>query len=158
MILSLAKLCNISTEHKFLSFLYELDKDLFIDYRMRLVNSTGCKYNQRLMEGLIASFSKLGYTERFERFISGNYPECLSPDVERVFPDYDPGILTFPHRKILSVATDIGSICSDKLICKYLVMHDKLFVEYLNKDEEQLSTRLSWILDNYSDSKTYNQI
>lgn len=158
MILSLVKLCNLSSEHKFLSFLYELDKELFTDYRMNLIRSTGCRYNQNLMESLIGKLAHLGYSERFEKFILDNYPDCLSSDIDTIFPDYDPSVITLPHRKIVSAAFDISGFCKDKHICKYLFIREKLFIEYLSSSEANLAPRVSWILDNYSDSKTYNQI
>ncbi len=154
--LNLSKLCGIAAEHRFLSFLYEVDPDLFLRYRMELINSSGCKKTRLLIDSTINSLNKLGHIEKFEQFISKNYPDCIaSSKSNEIFPDYDPKIITIPHRIIMNGNQD--GACDNKLICKCLEYKGLTYIEYLKIGEEKYLDKVSWILDNYSGTVVYNQ-
>lgn len=151
------KLCSIAAEHRFLSFLYELDPDIFLRYRMELTKKSGCKHTQALIESTIDLLNLKGHIDKFEEFIAKNYPDCvIGQSINTIFPDYDPKVLTIPHRKILK---DISNLYDykDKLIYKYIVRDGFIYLEYLNIDEKIYVDKINWILDNYSDVVVYNQ-
>lgn len=143
------KLCGIASEHKLLTFIYELDQNLYSVYRQSLLESTGCQQNRMIVSSLIDSLIKRGHKDRLKDFIMHNYPDCVNGYINSIFPAYDPKILTIPHR----VITDIDGLTKyiNKPICKHLSKDGVVYVEYLN-DGETSYTNINWILDNYSDS------
>lgn len=147
--INVTKLCNISSEHHFLTFIYRINAEIYDNYRREIAKSSGCTQNKKIVASLLNTIISMGKGPELESFIVSNYPECISGFVNSIFPDYDPKILTIPHRVIIEPSKLLKY--ADKPVYKHLTIDGVTYIEYLNAHEAELKN-IKWILDNYSNT------
>jgi hypothetical protein len=112
---------------------------------------------------LLTDIQNTGGNNSLIAFISKNYGHMIDGGdiVESnggdVFVGYNPNILTYPHRVIFSgdsrsLLKKAKEFLLDKLSGDYIIVGDKLYIEYLNKSDSRISGSIpidNWQIANY---------
>lgn len=90
--------------------------------------------------------------------VENQHKELLS---NKVFPEYVPGLLTYPHRQVfngsrMSLESKVKSFVKDKLVHEYLIIDDVAYVEFLLPSEKSLIDKIpesNWHIRTYRKNK-----
>jgi hypothetical protein len=93
----------------------------------------------------------------FPQVILEEGPKPKSLDEHGVFPEYVPGILTYPRRNILvgsrgKLNRMLREFLSDKPVHDSIVLGDRAYVEYLEVSDMRLREAIpdeNWLINNY---------
>lgn len=155
--------CGLATSPSFQSWLYHHDIKLYRTFMSNLQQSKGCSHNREMMLRLLTDIQNTGGNDSLIMFISKNYKHMIDgggaaeSDGGDVFVGYNPNILTYPRRVIFSgdnrsLLKKAKEFLIDKLSGDYIIVGDKLYIEYLNKSDSQISGSVpidNWQIANY---------
>lgn len=138
--------------------------DLYRKFMTNLQQSKGCSQNRELMLGLLKDIQSNGHSDSLIEFISKHYQYMIDgvdpvvkQDYGNVFRDYSPNILTYPRRTIFtgdykSLNKIAKEFLLDKLKGDYIIVGDKLYIEYLIKSDRSIVNDIpieNWQIANY---------
>lgn len=156
--------CGLATSPSFQSWLYYHDVELYRKFMSDLRLSKGCSHNREMMLKLLDDIRDTGGNDSLIVFISRNYKYMIDGndgvvefDGGDVFIDYKANILTYPRRVIFSgenksLVKRAREFLLDKLSGDYIIVGDKLYIEYLNKSDSSISGSIpieNWQIANY---------
>lgn len=157
--------CSLATSPSFQSWLYHHDVELYRTFISLLQNSSGCSQNRELMLQLLTDVQDRGIGGELADFISKHYPHLIEGNNKQVnnlsggdvFKDFNPNILTYPHRAIFrgdprTLNKMAVEFLLDKLKGDYIVVGDKLYIEYLEKSDKSIVDSIplsNWQIANY---------
>ncbi len=159
------RFCLLATSKDWQTWLYEYDKELYTEFIGRLHKSRGCGDNREIMHEILTIIDEKGDGPELARFLRAYYPYMIIDDekpkeihVDSAGLDklFGSGILTFPRRRIIydepfRLKATVQKFVSDKINYEFLLAHDKAYVEYLEKGEEKLVSKIpakNWVLRN----------
>lgn len=163
------KFCSLANSPSWQAWLYHYDAILFAKFVKKIRESRGCSQNTDVMIDTLKEIdqSKDG-SEKLLDFISKNYPYMIVEESQSsvlasddIFGYFNPSILTYPHRLIFNGSKDelidkAREFSKDKLKIDYVIINNKLYIEYLNNDEESLINQIpanNWKISIW---RTYN--
>lgn len=149
--IKIGQFCSLATSQSFQLWLYNYSQDLYREFISKLHESHGCSYNKELMKELLNTIQKMGGDNNIAEFLVKNYPNMIEGytsdvadhDDSDIFDHYSPGVLTYP-RRIIFVGTKkelqkrVREFVLDKIKSDYIIIGDKAYVEYLEKDDKSL--------------------
>ena len=162
--LRLNQFCNLATSPTFQSWLYNLDKDIYRIYQQNMRTSRGCADNREVMEETLQLITEANKQLELRSFLMSNFPNVIEGEVSRpkinpgeVFPRYNPNILTYPRRKIITgqnpyLKRKVKSFLIDKIKSDYIIIGDKEYIEYLTKQDKHLIDKIAptgWLISQY---------
>lgn len=141
--------CALATSPAWQSWLFHNHVELYRSFVKRLHVSQGCTENRRIMVDALKVLNAAGKSDDLVLFLKQHQPGALvesvvvppSGDKYGVFPDFVAGLLTYPHRHIISgpnLAVAVEKFLADKGESDSLVLEDVAYVEYLNVAEAHL--------------------
>lgn len=158
------KFCSISTSPAWQSWLYNFDRNLHSWYIQRMRESTGCDSNRNLMVEALEEVQKRDSSSLIA-FLRSNFPQVLleenhkpqSLDRHGIFPEYSPGILTYPRRTILvgsrgKLNRMLREFLNDKPVHDSVILDDRAYIEYLEVSDMHLKDAIpeeSWLIKNH---------
>jgi hypothetical protein len=159
------RFCALATSPSWQAWLYHHDKDIYRDFYQRLQQSRGCNQNRDLMSDILRQVEKKGGGEALLTFLKRQYPHMLIDDTPvptvaetqpttKVFDHYNPAILTYPRRFILTgpeLSRQVQSFIIDKLKSDYVIVDGVAYIEYLTKADAHVKDSIP--IDNWAVSK-----
>jgi hypothetical protein len=148
-----ALFCNLSTSQTFQSWLFKYNENLYKSFVYDLRESRGCEENKRIMLKVLDNIEEAGDGALLEQFLREKYPhvideprEIIFNDKHQVFPDYKPGILTYPRREIITAKRnldrDVKRFLANKIHGEYIIIDNVAYVEYFLPGEENIAAKL----------------
>lgn len=126
--------CALSNTRSWYQWLHEYDSDLYKNFVIAMRASSGCQDNKRIMMAVHKAIADRGDLKLLIEYLRLNHPSALDKVRDDFWPDYRPGLLSYPRRIIFyegNYDKIVRDFCSDKLICDYAVLNGKLYIEYL---------------------------
>ena len=144
--IKLSQFCSLATSADWQTWLYEKDVGQYKIFMEKLRNSKNCSGNAAVMKETLESLNDVGYGDDLEMFLLANHPHVMEYDVDDnlLFPDYVPGVLTYPHRIILSSDDRAILLAKDKKFksskghVESIIVGKNLYIEYLEDSESGL--------------------
>lgn len=149
--------CALATAPTWQGWLYHFDNELYRYFITRLRNNNGCHQNKELMIEILNKIDNMpDGNDKLLNFLSLHHRHILVDD--NIFPDYIPGILTYPHRHIIidndfeALQNKVKLFLSDKLKHDSLIIGSKAYIEYLTLAEEKIIAQIpnsSWLINKW---------
>lgn len=160
------KFCSLSTSPSWQAWLFHLDAAIYRKFMRRLQESRGCNQNKDLMVELLKEFEQIpGAVEKLFEFLSKHYPHMILKEDQptkapaksqpapapkpnlggAVFPYFNPQILTYPRRQIFEgddLERRAKEFLLDKLKSDFVIVDGKAYVEYLERADAQLESKI----------------
>ncbi len=135
------KFCSIATDGLWLSWLHDYDTEFYNEYISDLKITSGCSGKKDLVVKTLEKIDSRNHGYKLLEFINNNYPNMVVKDSstrsDLVFPDYKPGILSYPRRIIIS-SNELDDFVSDKLLYEYVIVDGVAYIEYLLDSDKNL--------------------
>lgn len=162
--LRLNQFCSLATSPSFQSWLYSIDKEIYRIYQRHMKISRGCADNKEVMEETLQLLHEANKYIELISFLRSNFPNVIEGEVTRpqikegeVFPRFNPNVLTYPRRKIISgknphLKRKVNSFLVDKVKSDYIIIGDTAYIEYLNKEDRHLADKIAptgWLISQY---------
>lgn len=149
--------CSLATSPSWQAWLYRFDSVLYKSFITRLQSSKGCNQNREIMKSTLSELNKLNANDSLEIFLRKHYPHMIEERKKSnlVFKNYNPTLLTFPRRMIISgddIERKVLDFVSDKIKYDFIVVDGIAYVEYLTTDDKNIVGRLpasSWQVRRY---------
>jgi hypothetical protein len=167
--------CGLVTSPQIQAWLYRYNPDLYNELIEGLKNSRGCNQNRDLMQGIYGKIVANNDLDKLIDYLRTNFPHVLEADdaePERpqsivVSPDgsnmplltamkdvFSRRVVTFPRRTVVPVTgfeADVAAeaFSKDKLVMKWLVHDNVLYIEYLLKVDEPFKDSIlesNWLI------------
>jgi hypothetical protein len=150
--------CGIATSPAWQSWLFEFDQDLYRSFMAKLHESKGCGENRQIMMNLFEEIQQGGHEDTLVAFLQQRFPTALLSNPapvakvdNNIFPDYTPGVLTYPHRHIIDSGENVQQQISEFLKGKgrsdVLVKNGVAYIEYMLLEEKGMDIPVSnWLL------------
>jgi hypothetical protein len=172
--LNTQQFCYLSSAPAWLAWLHDYSADLYRDLIEHLRRKTGCRANQaKMLEMLNQIMAQPDGIVQLETFLRKSFPHVLIPDehqqarpkakIDPVFPDYKPGLLTLPRRKILerhdvpNLEEAVTNFLADKRNSDYVIVGDRAYIEYLPAALASLHDKIpanNWLVRTYKQSSS----
>lgn len=151
------KFCSLAHSPSWQAWLYHFDANLFSEFTKKIRASRGCSQNTDIMIDTLKDIDKdISGSDKLLKFLRLNYPYMLVDDVDdvkddiindEIFEHYNPDILTYPHRLIIAgskqdLLNRIQTFSENKLRVDYVIVDDKLYIEYLNNNDGNISSKI----------------
>jgi hypothetical protein len=154
------KFCSLATSPSWQAWLCGFDRNLYNTFIRKLHVSKGCNQNQNIMLETLKEIEVANGAESLHQFIEQNYPQMIIKDEVKipvstkgeVIFEYNPNVLTYPHRIIMSgdgLKRKAQSFLLDKIKGDYVIVGDKVYIEYLKKEDAYLANKIpvsSWLI------------
>ena len=131
-----SEFCQLASTPSWQGWLYHFNIDLYKDFIAKLRESKGCGHNKDLMTELLAKIDRIpDGNDKLLQFLGTHYRHILIEDT--VFPNYVPGILTYPRRLIMTdenpllLSRKVKAFLLDKLKYDTLTIGNTAYIEYL---------------------------
>lgn len=155
--LRISEFCSLARNKKWQEWLLNYNKVLYDDLMNTLTNvKGGCKKNTAKMIEIRNTIKKDGNDEVLFQFLKTNFPTVLDRSVVRkrskntnpdkdisgptnkhsVFKSYNPGLLTFPQKKIIadsnpaSLQKRVRKFIANKVKADFIIIEDRAYIEY----------------------------
>jgi hypothetical protein len=150
------KYCSLATSHSWQAWLHGYNVDVWTKFMARLRESRGCNNNRDIMMATLQEIESGGGGEALLAFLNKNYPAMVIheptpiPQNVEVFPDYNPGILTYPRRTTISgpeLERRVQKFMRGKLKAEHVIVNGTAYVEYLLPEDAALASQIpdrSW--------------
>jgi hypothetical protein len=155
------KFCSLSTSHSWQAWLHGYNVDLWTKFMIRLRESRGCNHNRDIMMATLKEIEAKGGGEALMAFLEKNYPTMviheptpMKADAE-VFPGYNPGILTYPRRTMMTgpeLERRVQRFMGDKLKSDHIIVNGVAYIEYLLPEDAALVAKIpdrNWMVRAY---------
>lgn len=162
--------CSLATSPSLQTWLYNNDAELYRNFIGRLQRSRGCSQNRELMLELLTEIENRGNGKSLAQFILSNYPHMIDGgkptknyyEDNVVFSNYHPNVLTYPRRIIIEGESRLFNkkaveFLLDKMKGDYIVVGDKLYIEYLEKKDKLIANSIplsNWQIANYRQERS----
>jgi hypothetical protein len=170
--LKVEKFCSLVDSPSWQAWLWKFDHNLYNKFMAGLRASKNCTQNSELMIIILNMIQDVhGGSEKLFEFITSNYPHMLAGEDsqplrvetpqnvsgDNIFPNYVPGVLTYPRRIILvgngqSLKKRVNSFVLDKIKHDTLIVGDKAYIEYLTAADSNILAHLpmkNWLIAAY---------
>ena len=163
--LRIGQFCSLAASPTFQSWLYKTDIDVYRIYQRQMRSSKGCAENKTVMEETLQLLRDANKEVELYTFLKAAYPNMIEGYVSRptiaegdVFPEFNPDILTYPHRIIFEglkepyLKRKVQSFLLNKIKSDYIIIDDKAYVEYLSEDDKQVVDQIplsNWLVSQY---------
>lgn len=134
----------------------------------QLHEARGCNQNRAIMTEVLQEIDKINGAD-LVIFLQKHYPHMLDGPTPRqqrenikfesgnIFPHYDPNILTYPRRQIFVgskriLKRKVQEFLLDKLRGDYIIVNEKVYIEYLEKDDTPIADQIptkNWLISQY---------
>lgn len=154
--------CSLATSPVWQAWLFEYNKEIYSDFMQRLSKSRNCTENRNIMKEILDVIANKGGTTLLLSFLSQKFPHILHDsdpkrDKHGVFPEYVPGLLTYPRRLIFKGSQSALKETIDKFVANKphhdsIVIDDVAYVEYLEPNEAGMLADIpeeSWLIRAY---------
>jgi hypothetical protein len=150
--------CGIATSPVWQSWLFEYSQDLYRNFMAKLHESKGCAENRQIMMDLLDGIQKDGHEDVLVAFLQQRFPTALLANPapagkidNNIFPDFTPGVLTYPHRHIIdsgdNIQQQIAEFLKDKGRSDILVKNGVAYIEYLLPEEKDMDVpATNWLI------------
>lgn len=153
------KFCSLATSPEWQAWLFHFDTDLYRTFIGKLNQSRGCGQNRTIMQETLTDIVKIDNGVKLLSFLSDKFKHVLNKQiieqtikVPPVFENFNPTILTFPHRTIISgndITNQVKQFLSDKDIYDYVIVNGQAYIEYLYRHEAHLKAMIpikNWLV------------
>ena len=162
--------CYLATSPVWLGWLQKNHKDLYNELIDHLNNRSKCSANRKKMKEILARIGKnKQQTKQLISFLRKYFPYIVEQDREvasetsqeanrhNVFSHYDPSLLTYPRRVIISkpnadLESEAREWCKNQAFCDFIVVDDRVYIEYLPPGQGMLRDRIpksNWEIESY---------
>ena len=164
------RFCALSTAKDWQTWLFKYNQELYSEFIAQLRLSQGCNDNRMLMENFLTRIDQLGGMPPLIEFLRAHYSHLIVDDniLQSSDPKWDKlfgnEILTYPRRKLLVGSREtlpqlVENFISDKINCSVLIVNDRAYIEYLDKNETHLFDHIpakNWLIkgEQYGQSGT----
>ncbi len=149
--------------------MYQFNVAIYKQFTTLMRASTGCTNNREIMLATLQQIKAEPNGEgELHAFLSINYPYMIDGYVGQkkpiqnthgeLFPNFNPKLLTFPHRLIfedqpgLKLDRRVKSFLIDKVKYDYIIIGDKAYIEYLNTEDSKIIDKIplkNWLIAAY---------
>jgi hypothetical protein len=173
--LRISNFCGLSRNADWHLFLEQVAPNILNDLQAFLKSNTGCRSAKDKMLAVYRELYSIGKGNDFESFIRKRFPYIIESDdnvpitshkspakpkpkpklvtpsgmnKHGVFKNYNPGMLTFPHKLILVDADSeqllrrTKEFLRDKVTIDYIILNDTAYLEYLMKKYEDIAGQI----------------
>jgi hypothetical protein len=173
--------CTLATSPEWQTWLYNYSKEYYKDLIDHLRTSSGCGSNSAKMTEILNKIKNGSGGPKLESFLTQTFPQVLNKpkcgakgirkstvvesaqkmDLHDVFEYYNPSLVTYPRRLImagLDLEKKISDFLRNKSIYEHIVIEDRVYIEYLNPEENNLAKDIpehNWQIKKY---RTKNNI
>lgn len=165
--------CNLSRAKPWQEWLKSVSNDLFSDLS-GTIKSGSCRANTNKMVEIYNKLYKTGFGDQFELFMKTNYPYLIEldsqtdkfipkasvpqirpikqqikiEDINGIFKNYVPNLLTFPHRIIFkdsnidNLKSKILKFSLDKTGVDYIIIGDLGYIEYFESQYSDVVNKI----------------
>lgn len=171
-----AEFCHLSSSTSFQKWLHTINYDLYKDLLTHLHKGENCASNRAKMVGLLKKLLRDNNTRKqLQSYLRATYPHMISEDdppvvatnynsydKHNVFEHYDPSLLTFPRRLILteleaqqsgvSLQRLVFNYCSMQAYCDHIIIDGRAYIEFLPPDLGELKDQIpakNWQVQSY---------
>jgi hypothetical protein len=157
------KFCALSTSPSWQAWLYHFDENLYKDFHRKIQNARGCNHNREIMSDLLKMIDEIpGAAEKLIDFLKQHYPTVLInddgskhrvtpavavPKDAEIFEHYNPDILTYPRRLILTGEPEglkkrTQEFLLDKLKSDFVFLGDRAYIEYIPREDAHIKDQI----------------
>lgn len=156
------RFCSLSTSPSWQAWLFHFDVTIYRRFIRRLQESRGCNQNREIMVELLKEIEAVdGGLDKLMEFLGKHYPHMIVGDAKpatvapanNVFPDFNPDILTYPHRRVFEnqnrreLEKEVKGFLVGKAKSDFVISDGRAYVEYLEQSEADLPVPLkSWLI------------
>lgn len=140
--------CSLATSASWQAWLYHYNKELYRYFIEKLRLSKNCSSNSELMKDVLQQINESDTSGQLYDFLRTNHPHVLIDDYVKkdnvVFKNYVHGVLTYPHRIILSdnninnLRAKIRQMSDKKFRFEYVIVDNDAYIEYLDYSEKDM--------------------
>lgn len=157
--------CSLATSPSWQAWLFHYNNDIYTKFIKSLRESHGCTDTRELMQELLIEIQNGGGGVELFEFLSKHYPYMIESDnneniedgYDDIFVHYNPKILTYPRRLILTgekreLLKRIKEFLLDKIKSDYIIIRNKAYIEYLEKCDAALVDEIpieNWMISKY---------
>lgn len=149
--------CSLATSPSWQAWLFKFEQSIYRKFVKKLQESRGCNQNRDLMTETLLEVEKSGGNDNLVAFLKENYPHMLMADNgepvksvtpkdgDDIFEHYNPAILTYPRRMVLTgdnLQKRVRSFVLDKLKHDSVIVGDKAYIEYLDKSDKAFAEQI----------------